>query len=313
MSVPVSALASVGPARHVGRLPDPGRGDAHLAHGLLDWVTPPGYAATSMAARGPATSVHETRGGRGLPPDERRRFGRPKVRGTPSANTRRTAARARFRGNQPGGPGVGVVNGTSSAEHVVGVMRLSSAILLLTVICSACAPATPDGSGATGTETHGGTTALTPSASDIARGGRASGEAPLTLADAESCPVTTAGRAPDDIGDRLFGTDSAFGSDELWVGGLGDRGVILADSRSIESDGSIGWKFGWWRIVPGTLTITGRRLDAPGPPLRGSAPDGYGSTGFQASGVSFPTEGCWEVTGSVGGSELTFVTFVIRT
>jgi hypothetical protein len=35
-------------------------------------------------------------------------------------------------------------------------------------------------------------------------------------------------------------------------------------------------------------------------------------TGFQASGVQFPTEGCWEVTGTVGTTSLTFVTFVIK-
>jgi hypothetical protein len=61
------------------------------------------------------------------------------------------------------------------------------------------------------------------------------------------------------------------------------------------------------------LKITGRRLDAPGPPLVASVPDGYGTAGFQASGVFFPTVGCWEITGSVGGSTLTFVTFVLRT
>jgi hypothetical protein len=80
----------------------------------------------------------------------------------------------------------------------------------------------------------------------------------------------------------------------------------------VEADGSIGWKLGWWRFASGMVTITGRRLDATAPPLRGSAPDGYGSTGFQASGVYFPTEGCWEVTGTVGDAKLSFVTFVLR-
>ena len=40
-------------------------------------------------------------------------------------------------------------------------------------------------------------------------------------------------------------------------------------------------------------------------------PSNYGTTGFQPSGVSFPTEGCWEVTGHVGDTTLTFVTFCI--
>jgi hypothetical protein len=58
-------------------------------------------------------------------------------------------------------------------------------------------------------------------------------------------------------------------------------------------------KFGWWTKVSGRLNITGRRLDQAAPPVRGVVPDGYGSRGFQPSGVIFPTEGCWEITGSV--------------
>jgi hypothetical protein len=64
--------------------------------------------------------------------------------------------------------------------------------------------------------------------------------------------------------------------------------------------------------VAGALTITGRRLDAPAPPLAASVPSGYGDTGFQASGAYFPTEGCWQVTGKVASTSLTFVTFVIK-
>jgi hypothetical protein len=135
----------------------------------------------------------------------------------------------------------------------------------------------------------------------------------LTIADAASCPVTKPGKAPAEVRDRMFGSGSAVGNEELWVGGLGPDGVIPADSRMIETDGSIGWKFGWWRIAAGTLTITGRRLDADGPQLRAAVSDGYGLTGFQPSGVYFATEGCWEVSGTVGSSTLNFVTFVIQT
>jgi hypothetical protein len=133
------------------------------------------------------------------------------------------------------------------------------------------------------------------------------------MADAAHCPVSEPGKAPPEIGDRLFGSAHGFGNTDLWVGGLGTDGVIAADSRFVESDGSIGWKLGWWRIVSGTLIISGRRLDATVPPLRASVPDGYGAHGFQASGVYFSTEGCWEVTGAVGSAKLTFVTFVLRT
>ncbi len=40
--------------------------------------------------------------------------------------------------------------------------------------------------------------------------------------------------------------------------------------------------------------------------------DGYGDTGFQATGVTFPREGCWLITGRVGRTSLTFITFVIK-
>jgi hypothetical protein len=136
---------------------------------------------------------------------------------------------------------------------------------------------------------------------------------PLTLADAEDCPVTQPGDGPPDVPPgALFGWSSSYGNGELWVGGLGPGGVIAAGPRFINPDGSVDMKFGWWRVVPGELTITGRRLDGPAPPARAGVPDGYGESGFQASGVTFPTEGCWEVTGHVGTASLTFVTFVLK-
>jgi hypothetical protein len=96
------------------------------------------------------------------------------------------------------------------------------------------------------------------------------------------------------------------------VGGLWEDGIIAADPGFIDEDGAIGMKFGWWRDVEGKLTITGHRLDGSGPPVRAEVPDGYGTRGFQASGVVFPLDGCWQVEGRVGDSALTFVTFVIR-
>jgi hypothetical protein len=45
--------------------------------------------------------------------------------------------------------------------------------------------------------------------------------------------------------------------------------------------------------------------------LRGKE-DGYDETGFHPSVLVIPTEGCWEVTGSVGEANLTFVTLIIK-
>ena len=93
---------------------------------------------------------------------------------------------------------------------------------------------------------------------------------------------------------------------------LWPHGVITAGGAYVTRSGEIRMKFPWWRGVRGHLRITGHRIDASAPPLGTQVPHGYGSTGFQASGVTFPTEGCWFVTGSVGSTRLTFVTFVIR-
>jgi hypothetical protein len=135
----------------------------------------------------------------------------------------------------------------------------------------------------------------------------------VTLADAKHCPVTR----PSPVGpkgvspDQFFGWGASYGNGKLWVGGLWPDGVIDG-TGFVDADGAVGMKFGWWRAVPGKLRITGRRLDASASPAQGSVPDGYGATGFQASGVSFPTEGCWQVTGKVGTATLTFVTFVVK-
>jgi hypothetical protein len=152
-----------------------------------------------------------------------------------------------------------------------------------------------------------------------ARHTAASGAAPLpaghvTMADARRCPETIPRQAGRAVRPRsaLFGWADSHGNGKLWVGGLWPHGVIVARGDFIQPDGSIYMKFGWWRKAAGALTITGRRLDAPAPPLTASVPSGYGDSGFQASGVYFPTEGCWQVTGTVASTSLTFVTFVIK-
>jgi hypothetical protein len=79
----------------------------------------------------------------------------------------------------------------------------------------------------------------------------------------------------------------------------------------INDDGSIRAKLGWWRVVHGRLRISGTRLDAQAPPLRADVPDGYGDFGFQATEITFPTSGCWRVTGRVANSAITFVVQVL--
>lgn len=65
----------------------------------------------------------------------------------------------------------------------------------------------------------------------------------------------------------------------------------------------------WIRPKGTNLNITGRRLDAQSAPLKASIPCCY-PTGFQATGLNFPTAGCWEVTAKAGVDVLRFVTEV---
>jgi hypothetical protein len=67
-----------------------------------------------------------------------------------------------------------------------------------------------------------------------------------------------------------------------------------------------GVKVGWFRPAGATLEITGRRIDGQAPPLEAHVPCCY-PTRFQATGLYFPTEGCWQVTAKAAESELVFV------
>jgi hypothetical protein len=67
-----------------------------------------------------------------------------------------------------------------------------------------------------------------------------------------------------------------------------------------------GIKVGWRKPPGATFEVSGHRLDAEAPPLKASLPDEYPGT-FQASGLTFPTEGCWEVEARTDENTLRFV------
>jgi len=101
--------------------------------------------------------------------------------------------------------------------------------------------------------------------------------------------------------------DYWYGNDALWVE-LPPRSEVVKPPTEELSE-----KFPWVRLISGYLSIEGMRLDSPAPPSQGQASNGYGRIGFQASGISFPAPGCWEITGKVAGRGLRFEVEARRT
>lgn len=71
--------------------------------------------------------------------------------------------------------------------------------------------------------------------------------------------------------------------------------------------GKQGNKVLWIRPRGSRLLLSGRRLDRPAPLMESSIPGGYAS-GFQSTGLYFPSTGCWEIRARAGPATLTFVT-----
>jgi hypothetical protein len=118
------------------------------------------------------------------------------------------------------------------------------------------------------------------------------------------CPFTTPSgdRAP---AEGAWPVNHRVGQLWVWVPGQ-------AWASTPQPDGSFDLKVGWWRGVPGQLRIEGRRIDGTAPALRARIPDGYGPIGFQSTNLTFPTAGCWEVTGSVGSEQITFIDEIVN-
>jgi hypothetical protein len=132
----------------------------------------------------------------------------------------------------------------------------------------------------------------------------------------KGCRVTVPnGSIPPGQGDNPGANSAPYhGNGRLWTvlpytpNGRGDAGWRRG------AHGAIWTKFPWWRGpgVRGHIRITQRRLDGRAPRVEPRVLTGYGLTGFQASGLSFPTAGCWKVTATVAKTSLTFTTLVVE-
>jgi hypothetical protein len=99
------------------------------------------------------------------------------------------------------------------------------------------------------------------------------------------------------------------GNGRLWVG-LWPEGLVVVPPDDVRPDGFLRMKFMWVRGpgVHGILQISGDEVGT-GASIRARS-SGYGYTGFNASSIFFPGEGCYGITGRAGGAELTFVSLV---
>jgi hypothetical protein len=130
-----------------------------------------------------------------------------------------------------------------------------------------------------------------------------------------TCPVTDVrGRRPPDPATPSFN----YGNAVIRVALEPKNGRLVAGRlagggyrATINEDGSIDAKFGWWRAGSGKIGISGRRIDRAAAPLRAHVPSGY-AAGFQATGLTFSTTGCWRVTGRYAGASLTFTVLVSK-
>lgn len=132
--------------------------------------------------------------------------------------------------------------------------------------------------------------------------------------------------------DRTFSRSDCPLTEPVWAKPLEDSAVLdppvegyyfVNEDRSIWA--SAGWaesedyelhrredgglKVGWFRPAGAVLEITGKRVNAQALPLEALVPSGY-PTRFQATGLYFPTEGCWEVKAKAADRELSFFIWI---
>ncbi len=126
---------------------------------------------------------------------------------------------------------------------------------------------------------------------------------------APACPVTepvwakppddAAVQNPPEYGHYFVNEDRSMWASAWWAGQATDP--LRAGEEGI--------KVGWFRPAGAALEITGQRIDAQAPPLKAHVPCCY-PTRFQATGLIFPAEGCWEVTARAADRELSFIVWV---
>jgi hypothetical protein len=140
----------------------------------------------------------------------------------------------------------------------------------------------------------------------------------------DSCPVTKPSQPPF-LPPAPYPSDGVFwiGSPKLWTD-IPKSGTWQGLPHYAPGDTRFRQKLFWWskgydwhNENPPKLTITGKRLDGPAPPLSTDAHSNAGWTNdrdhaFMVAGIFIPTLGCWRITGHYRGEELSYVVWVSK-
>ena len=137
-----------------------------------------------------------------------------------------------------------------------------------------------------------------------------------------SCPITKPSDPPfippapyPSVGNSWIGTA------KLWTF-VPSNGMWWSLPHYTPEDSRFRQELFWWHEGydfrtenPPELTVTGKRLDGPAPPITMDehANNGWTSDSnhpFMVVGIFIPTPGCWEITGRYKGEELSYVVWV---
>ena len=140
-----------------------------------------------------------------------------------------------------------------------------------------------------------------------------SGPCPLTLGAEGVLPPKSVEPNPSVL--PVPWVDRWYGNEAIWIR-LPTDGVLPAQPDPAATDhdtDTLYTKFPWWRVLAGQLLASARSLDGSSGQFEaevGTVSE-YGPTGFVPSILTFDHAGCWEITASLGGQTLSFVTRVV--
>jgi len=147
-----------------------------------------------------------------------------------------------------------------------------------------------------------------------------SAAAPVSTADTGSCPITKPSNPPFVPPAPPAPAPGSARASQFWFGTPALWTSLRPDGTWSDlpyHDGAYTQKVFWWSQGydwKSPLTLTGRRIDGPAPPIRASAATNAFAEDIGSSilvGVEIPAAGCWEITGHLKGVALSFVVRVL--